>query len=482
MRNNRRTRISFAGALGVGVVLVCFFVCRSAPNPEYGAVMPPEQPQYFSGITVAPLQPSPSFEQSDGPSSEPNAKSLDITGENLGAELQTGSDSSHGTAPDSTAEPAPGQFSEYFAIVMMGDCAIASDHLMKGSAYAYENVVKDDYAYPFSIVKPLYEGADFVIVNLECVISDYNVPQEKAYRLRAPPEYVNILLEGGIDFVTLGNNHTMDYGQKGYTDTQEILSDNGIGFARNGGWSLFVTESGLTIGVYSKNLASDADVKKAASDLKNAGAELIIMALHWGDEGSYRTTSWQKQVGHAAIDAGAHIVMGTHPHTLQELEEYHGGFIYYSLANWTFGANTNPRDKDSVLAKVTVKRDIGGEISVIGTENIPFSVSGSKTINDYRPTPYELDSEDFQRTLSKLSGTFTGPDLDVSYSPVAPEETSTEPDGEEAADNDKGDADTQGSENKSSDSQPNTENLGADVEANGNNSGTNAQTSGDNTG
>ena len=336
-------------------------------------------------------------------------------------------------APESSPEPEPEPESEpepepeFFTIAMMGDCSLASEHNSKGNAYAYEMVVGDDYAYPFSMVKHLYSDADFVLVNLECVLAEYNVPANKTFRLRAPPEYVNILIEGGVDMVALGNNHTMDYGQQGYDEMREILSANNVSYAPDGGWTLFTTETGLTIGVYSKNTVSQADVIRAAAEMKEAGAEVIIMALHWGDEGSYRATESQKQIGRAAIDAGAHIVMGTHPHTLQELEEYNGGFIYYSLGNWSFGGHYNPRDKDSIIAKITVMRDLDGEITVVGSENIPCSVSGSSTVNDYRPVPYEAGSEEYERTLSKLDGSFTGPNLDVSYEEIQSEESTAPP-------------------------------------------------------
>ena len=338
-------------------------------------------------------------------------------------------------------EPEPEPTAEYFTIAMMGDCSLASEHNAKGNAYAYETVVGDDYAYPFSIAKPLYDDADFVIVNLECVLSEYNVPQNKTFRIRAPPEYVNILIEGGVDCAALGNNHTMDYGQKGYDDTLDILRANGVGCAPDNGWDLFTTDSGLIIGVYSKNTVSESDVKRAASEMKDAGAELIIMALHWGDEGSYRPTATQKLIGRAAVDAGAHIVMGTHPHTLQEVEQHNGGYIYYSLGNWSFGGHTNPRDKDSVIAKVTVMRDLDGEISVVGMENIPCSVSGSSSVNDYRPVPYEPGSEEYDRTLSKLDGTFTGPNLVVSYEEISPDGTSTQS-YEDGTDGDSADGDS----------------------------------------
>ena len=316
-------------------------------------------------------------------------------------------------------EPKPEPGPEYFTIAMMGDCALATEHNSKTKSNSYESVIGDNYAYPFSNVRDVYLEDDFVIVNLECAITEYNIPREKAYRLRADPKYVSILLEGGIHFAATGNNHTMDYGAQGYEETLQILEVNGVGFAPNGGWNLHTTDSGLVIGVYSKNFPSMADVKKGVGELRDAGAELIITALHWGDEGSYKANSDQKLVAHAAIDTGAHIVMGTHPHVLQEMEIYDGGYIWYSLANWTFGANFNPVDKDTVIAKVIVMRDTDGLISLVSAENIPCSISSVKTHNDYKPTPYEPNSPEYDRVMSKLAGIFAQPSPTPTPAPSA---------------------------------------------------------------
>ena len=316
--------------------------------------------------------------------------------------------------PDIDDEIEPEPAAEYFTIAMMGDCVLASDHDFKEDERSYESVVGDDFEYPFSLVKHLYEDADFVIASLKCVIASHIEPQEKEVRLRADPEYANILLEGGIHFVTLGNNHTMDYGQDGYEETQEILSGNGVGFATDGGWDLYETGRGLIVGVYSMNFPSEEDVTAGVFELLDAGAELIIVAPHWGVEGSYIATEEQEQIGRAAIDAGAHIVMGTHPRTLQKMEEYNGGVIYYSLGSFTYGADQSPADMDSVIAKVMVRRDADGEITVLSMENIPCSISGDPTDNDYRPVPYEIGSEEYIRTLSKLDDIFENSDNDDS--------------------------------------------------------------------
>lgn len=337
--------------------------------------------------------------------------------------------------PEPTPTPTPTPGPEYFVIAMMGDCTFGAEHNARSNASSFQRVVGDDYAYPFSMVRHLYEDADFAIVNFEAAMSEHDEPADKRFRFNAPKEYVNVLHEGGINYVSLGNNHSKDYGEEGYNATKEWLEDNAISFAPYNGWSLYTTERGLTVGVYSHNMPQEGNINaivKGITEVKAAGAEVIIFAPHWGIEGSYRANASQKKIGRAAIDAGAHIVMGTHPHTLQETEEYKGRFIYYSLANWIFGGSVYPRDKDTVLAKVTIMRDVDGSISVVGAENIPCSVSSITSHNDFRPTPYEPDSPEYLRVLSKLDGSFTGPDLVVDYGQSDSEDSDDTEDSEDS--------------------------------------------------
>ena len=424
----KRRRKNPANIFTIIILLVCLATCTSVTFAVRESATSAGSPAPVTTVTPAPTQNHPIIIPSPDPTTSASAT--------------PGPEAEPEPEPEPQPEPEPEPQPEYFKIAMMGDCTLASEIVFKSSAVSIESIVGDDYKYPFSLIKHLYEDADFSIVNLECAITKTGVPANKSFRFGAVPEYVNILLEGGINFAVLGNNHTLDYGQRGYDETKEILSANGIGFAPNGGWALYKTNTGLTIGVYSKNIASEADVKKATRELREAGAELIIMALHWGDEGAYRPTPSQIQVGRAAIDAGAHIVMGTHSHTLQKVEEYKGGYIYYSLANWIFGGNNNPRDKDTILAIVTVKRDLDGSISVTGAENIPCSISGVTTHNDYRPVPYEEGSDGYLRTISKINGAFTGPDLVVSYAFMQPAETTGQP-GAETTDQNETTADEQ---------------------------------------
>ena len=312
--------------------------------------------------------------------------------------------------PVPEADPEP----QYYTFSMIGDCTLASSIYNVALSNSYNNTVGDDYAYPFALTRDWFLDDDFTIANLECVLSDYSVPTDKNFVFRAVPEYVNILTEGGVDFVTLGNNHVLDYGEQGYADTKAALDGAGIAYAGRDEWTICKTGD-LTIGVYAVSFGSVASIQAGIQALKDNGAEFIIACLHWGDEGSYDVNALQYEQGHAAIDAGADIVMGSHPHTLQPYEIYNGHYIYYSMGNWTFGGNTDPRDKDTVMVRFTVERLYDGSTSITDIQNIPCSSSGVMSGNNYQPVVCEEGSEQYYRVLSKLDGSFDGANLSIGY-------------------------------------------------------------------
>ena len=145
---------------------------------------------------------------------------------------------------------------------------------------------------------------------------------------------------------------------------------------------------------------------------------MVVCAFHWSKEGSYRPTAAVQDLAHAAIDAGADIVYGHHPHVLQKIEEYGAGIIYYSLGNCSFGGSAAPRDFDSAIVQQEVIREPDGSVHLGELTIVPISVSSVKGQNNYQPTPVEEGSDAYSRILSKLDGSFTGPDLVVDYSGV----------------------------------------------------------------
>ena len=156
----------------------------------------------------------------------------------------------------------------------------------------------------------------------------------------------------------------LDYGQEGYQDTKDALDAVNIGYAGRDEYAIYETESGLRVGVYALSFGTTAQVKAGMEALKAPEPDFIIAAMHWGDEGSYTVNADQITLAHACIDEGADFVYGSHPHTLQPYEVYKGKYIYYSMGNWTFGGNTDPRDNDTFILRLTLEKTPDGEVSV----------------------------------------------------------------------------------------------------------------------
>lgn len=329
------------------------------------------------------------------------------------------------SVPETTEEtlPEPVEYILSFA----GDCTLGTSHDTYGKSGTFVRIVGDNYGYPFENVLTYFENDDFTMVNLEGTFTEHTKPAEKRFRFRAPSAYAKILTAGDVEAVNLANNHSLDFGEIGYDDTKKALESENITYVEDCGTAFYTTETGLKIGLYAAQFDLQVStMKKGIAALREGGAELVIVSFHWGTEGSYRPTDQQKKHAHAAIDAGADIVYGHHPHVLQPIEEYKDGIIYYSLGNFSFGGNRNPKDKDSVVIRQRVIRESDGTVHLGQTELIPFCVSSVSGKNDYKPTPYEAGSKKYNRVLSKLDGTFTGRDLVVSYADKKEPEETTE--------------------------------------------------------
>ena len=112
---------------------------------------------------------------------------------------------------------------------------------------------------------------------------------------------------------------------------------------------------------------------------------------------------------------------GSHPHTLQPVEVYNGRYIFYSMGNWSFGGNTNPADMDSVIAQATVTRDPDGTLYLSSFNVLPCSISSKTNENDYCPTLFEPGTEEYDRAMSKVDGSWTGANNVIDYSFMHPE-------------------------------------------------------------
>ena len=329
--------------------------------------------------------------------------------------------------PTQPTEPQP----EVFTLTFTGDCTLGTEEGWHDYYRNFIRLIGEDYDHPFRAFADYFRNDDCTFINLESVLAEAGVgtPQDKLFRFRGPLAYTQIMTGSSVEFATLANNHSYDYGQPGYISTKNALDDAGITYVEGNSSTLFTTDSGLTIGVYAFNYNMDtADMRKEVAKLREDGAEIVILAMHCGDEGIYRPNQKQKDYAHAAIDAGVDIVWGNHPHTLQPIETYKDGIIFYSLGNFSFGGNHNPRDKDSAVIQQQIIRDLDGTISLGEMTIIPCRTSSKTDYNDFQPTPFEVGTKDYERVMSKLDGSFAGPDIPPAYAnPTEPTQPSTQP-------------------------------------------------------
>lgn len=315
------------------------------------------------------------------------------------------------TAPQQTqqddtlavSEEAPTSTS--LTISFAGDCTLGTDSSFDPSTSfnaVYDDA--DDPAYFMKNVASIFGSDDYTIVNMEGTLTESESRQDKTFAFKGPAEYTEILKSGNIEAASLANNHSHDYGDQSYDDTIAALDDAGIvnfGYDR----IAYADVKGVKvamIGTYM--LAEGLDIKDEMvaniNAAKNEGAQIIIVFTHWGIEKETVPGADQVELGHAAINAGATIVVGSHPHVIQGYEKYNGRYIVYSLGNFCFGGNKNPSDKDCMIFQQTFTVT-GNDVATDDSINvIPCSISSSSSSNNYQPTPAEGDEAD--RIMAKI--------------------------------------------------------------------------------
>lgn len=287
----------------------------------------------------------------------------------------------------------------------VGDCTLGTDKYFDSDTNFTSVYNKQGYpGYFLEKVKYVFEKDDLTIANLEGTFTESDSRADKTFAFKGKPSYTAILTEGSVEAVNLANNHSRDYGEQSYTDTIDYLDQAGVvsfGYERTAVIDVKGVSVGL-VGVYelSKGYDAEEDLRENLKKVKNEGAELIIVSFHWGSEKKNYPDDIQKTLGHIAIDEGAHLVIGHHPHVLQGIEEYKGRNIVYSLGNFCFGGNKNPSDKDTMIFQQTFSIENGEVWNDNVKQVIPCSVSSVSSHNNFQPRV--LEGEDAQRVLDKI--------------------------------------------------------------------------------
>jgi hypothetical protein len=223
-----------------------------------------------------------------------------------------------------------------------------------------EAIARGGPRYPWRFAGPILRRADLAVANLECAVSRRGAPQPKLFVFRGTARALFAAREaGGLDAVTLANNHSGDYGRNALLDTLRNARRAGLqtfGAARTAAKARrarIVTRLGLRIGLIGFSdinppgfvargrspgsaAASESAVKRAVHRARRAGAQVVVVYFHWGIEGQFTSTARQRALARAALRAGAQVVLGAHPHVLEPVVRHGRSVVAYSLGNFVF--------------------------------------------------------------------------------------------------------------------------------------------------
>jgi hypothetical protein len=265
---------------------------------------------------------------------------------------------------------------------------------------------------PFDLVRGILADKDILFANLETTLSTEGERAEKHHVIFTPPGQASYLKETGFDVVSVANNHTLDMGPTGFANTLEALAATGIAFAggstvRHPSADAVIERSGMRIGFLAYTIGRFAlppgtvvnklVEEKIVADIRalKKSCDHVAVSLHWGVELVFYPSPEQVRLAHRLIDAGATLILGHHPHTIQAVERYRGGLIAYSLGmlqfdpNWPHGIS-----HDSFVLSIDIGRN-----GVDGYRAIPIMVD-----DDFVPSPAEpADAQRILRFVSDVS-------------------------------------------------------------------------------
>lgn len=291
-----------------------------------------------------------------------------------------------------------------FIVTVAGDTTLGSTDELRKRDDCFERVAEErGYGWFFSGLSSLFGTDDLTLVNFEGTLTEATKKSEKKFNFKGPAAYTDILTLGGVEAVNIANNHTKDYGDAGYEDTLANLRAAGLTVSGMGELGIF-EKDGVKVGMtgYSFPYRNGAkDISQDVKALREAGCQIVIASFHWGSEYEKDFTAEQRNIGRAALRAGADIVVGHHPHIVQGVEAYEGRYILYSLGNLVFGGNVDPDDRDALAARLTftVYED-HADAPVLTL--VPLRLTELDEGTDYRPVL--ADGEEAERIVSRVLG------------------------------------------------------------------------------
>ena len=296
-----------------------------------------------------------------------------------------------------------------------GDMTIGSNTQARGKSIFERELEKQkgNIDFPFRNIRDILLKDDLTVVNFEGTLTTAGKNPKKTnndFLFRAPPEYVSMLPAGGVDAVSLENNHVLDMGEEGLAETKATLLSAGIPYA-SAGEPAVITVRGVKVGLLAYQTFGGlhdsliASVPGDIAALRQQGCDVVVVNYHWGAEEEYEPNNNQVRLGRATIDGGADLVIGHHSHRINPIEYYNGKYICYSLGNFSFAGNHKPKDMSTYLFQIRMRLK-DGEIQKQDFIIIPCRISSRTDYNDFAPTPYDKmeNIESMLSVLKKSSG------------------------------------------------------------------------------
>lgn len=302
------------------------------------------------------------------------------------------SDHVAGDGSSSTAETAMATGEHTVKVTFAGDCTLGTDEAFnQATSFNAAFMAKSDPSWFLANVEPIFADDDLTIVNMEGTLTKATERQDKTFAFKGDADFAKVFSTSSVEAASIANNHSYDYGQQSRDDTIAALKAEGIEpFGYN--TIAYMDVNDVKVALIGTNALSDydgtdQDMIDHIHEARDAGAQLVLVYVHWGVEREYVPRENERSIGHAAIDAGADLVVGSHPHVVQGWEVYEGRYVVYSLGNFCFGGNSNPQDKDCMIFQQTFTVNGNDVAKNDDVDFIACSISSSSSTNNYQPTP-----------------------------------------------------------------------------------------------
>ena len=291
-------------------------------------------------------------------------------------------------------------------MTFLGDCTLGGETSKRSSRLGFVRKIEEyGYEHPFRQLSLLTSADDLTVANLEVVLSDRDLKKvKKKYNFIGPTAYTGILTSGGIDCVTIANNHTHDFGDEGYADTKAALDLAGVAWFGSDSPAVWISDDGIMLGFIGVSYSLTGDRYKRYSQqyqaLRDIGCSAVITVMHAGTEYSYDPPdNYQKQIVDRAVGCGTDLIVGHHPHVVQGYTIQDGVPVIYSLGNCSFGGTTHAKDSDALVLQAVMSFENGALVKQ-ELHFYPISITGDSHYNDY--SPVFLTGSDAERVLNKL--------------------------------------------------------------------------------